>query len=876
MFTNPMSSRSMEEDNNAGKEGGASSGKVLLKKKTSLFQMKQKMRVAMQRFKSSSSDPKPPSPPLNPEDGTRFRFTDAVEMIQLEHKVGKHRAGKASPSKFKPKRTERTDSTDSIRGTVLGSKIQDGLQMLEEKRAAHSATTESRSAIPLHDALVALNIIHRNGIVNDFLRFFVMFFFFYLYVQSSHSPHVAHDQTTVVTDLFLAEEFPDIEIYKNFFSVAQQEEVWGYFDGVLRPGLFPEFEWYSDRDIPSDGRAYGFAAQQLKVVGSVLVRQVRVEPVECDNNFGRKCYPAVKDDNAKLSKTFTLLGSDGFDLLIPGGIELKTGSSVVKTWLPLEGKDGTRCNLWDPRNKATGLKRRVDMKPGDTIVIWYKDGSENKKTNVTFAGFFNETEVEDEGGSCGFKIEEEWLGPSTPGYRSVAYRRGGFNYTKREYPLEGLFGWDKDYPTESFEIQLDGDLNPEAAKLIFDKLREGTWTDKQTRIVAFDMNLYNANTKYVTVLRLQIQFLPSGKIIPSHFVMSFAVGQPEVTKYVFIALYAIAYLFKVSFELKRMYDYRFVLRSFLTRAHNLIQFLFIGLNGMAVLFWTKVLSDVDVDSFDDQTLMKHEYIDLQRSARLLKRALIMGGGVIVVSCMNFFRLASLNHGGKIMYRTMVRVFNDLSIYIMLLGVFLTSFAVAGMWIFGTEMRPFHNFKSSISTVTRFSLGDFDYEELSLTYPKATGYFFFAFQLVIFVFCLNIIVAVLVDAYDKTSRAADRDASWERLMPSLTYSFGRDILNNIRKYFFFLPFMKPVSKHWRLNGCSCARSRERSGKRCSPTHPQTCTITSWAYGGLRSCLRRKPRLGKSSLTISTDMSLCSSSAMKLLCTISFARSTASRP
>ena len=857
MMTNPLSSSRTVDESFEGKTmppkissvtattlKKASSEEPGLKKKTSLFNLKKKILSTMKKKKSMESTGSHASAGSSDEEPPLLRtytFERVVEMAQMDHKIGKHNPMRSPPSPKSPPKKSYADrkSRDrnrvtSIRGTVLGGKIKDGLEMLAKKRAGHSSTTEARAAIPLHDALVALSQIHRTAIINDFLRFIVMFGFFYLFVENSHNPVVVHDQTSVVNDLFLYEEFPDIEIYKNFFSIAQQEEVWDWTEGVLIPGLFPEYEWYSDTPIPAPRDPYGYSAQELKVVGSVILRQVRVQPrpeEEC-KNFGRKCYPAAKESDGREWQTEDFYGTndDGYNVIIPGGLWLTQNSTVVRSWLPLKG---VPCNLNDTRNTKKGLlkdrtivPKNGEMDPensltkGDSLTVWYKEGGVTMTRNVIFDGFIDPSS--DNGNMCAFRLKAAWTGPSTGGYDAIAYQKGGYPYLYRENPVEGLFGWRKEYGKGGFYVEFDGDLTSTAASMIVEKLKKGTWSDKATRIISCDFNLYNANTQYVTVMRLHIQFFPSGKVLPSHFVMSFRGKEPTTKQVVLLGFFFITLIFKIGYELKRMYDYRKLKVSiFISNARNLIQWLYIGLNSMALFFWSKVLLDEDVRNFEDVTLMDHQYVDLQRSARLLKRGLLMGGGVVIVSCMNFFRLASLNRSGQVMYRTMVRVVSDLGVYVVLLGMFLTSFAVAGNWVFGTELVNFHNFKASISSVTRFSLGDFDYDALGRTNPKAAGYFFFSFQLVIFVFCLNIIVAVLVDAYDKTSRATKRDSSWACLMPSLTYEVGRDVANMARKLMPCLRgrFLKPVSQNWQAER-AFTRAMKAASRRALLQYPPT--------------------------------------------------------
>lgn len=47
-------------------------------------------------------------------------------------------------------------------------------------------------------------------------------------------------------------------------------------------------------------------------------------------------------------------------------------------------------------------------------------------------------------------------------------------------------------------------------------------------------------------------------------------------------------------------------------------------------------------------------------------------------------------------------------------------------LFGATLREFHNMASSISTLSRFTLGDFNYQDLSLARPRIAFMFFWMY------------------------------------------------------------------------------------------------------------------------------------------------------
>ena len=75
---------------------------------------------------------------------------------------------------------------------------------------------------------------------------------------------------------------------------------------------------------------------------------------------------------------------------------------------------------------------------------------------------------------------------------------------------------------------------------------------------------------------------------------------------------------------------------------------------------------------------------------------------------------------------------------------------------------------------RWTLGDFEYHEMYTAAPVAAGVLFATYQVLIFVFGLNLIIAVLCEAYETTSDESKAESSWQRFTPSLAFEIWLDL------------------------------------------------------------------------------------------------------
>ena len=74
---------------------------------------------------------------------------------------------------------------------------------------------------------------------------------------------------------------------------------------------------------------------------------------------------------------------------------------------------------------------------------------------------------------------------------------------------------------------------------------------------------------------------------------------------------------------------------------------------------------------------------------------------------------------------------------------------AGLMIFGRGLPEFHNFESCISTLMRLLFGDFEYEKLRRV-SDFTAMYVFSFLVVEVIIMLNMIIAILTQAYDEVN------------------------------------------------------------------------------------------------------------------------------
>lgn len=117
-------------------------------------------------------------------------------------------------------------------------------------------------------------------------------------------------------------------------------------------------------------------------------------------------------------------------------------------------------------------------------------------------------------------------------------------------------------------------------------------------------------------------------------------------------------------------------------------------------------------------------------------AFTFAGFNCLLSCLKLFTYLSLNKRMNLLWLTLQKASYDLAMFF---GGFLfiaAGFGFLGNFLYGHKLFEFHDFQSSISSLMRFTLGDFSYDALSQTQPELTPVFFWIFNGIVYLVIMN--------------------------------------------------------------------------------------------------------------------------------------------
>ncbi|CAE7315498.1 pkd2 [Symbiodinium sp. KB8] len=323
------------------------------------------------------------------------------------------------------------------------------------------------------------------------------------------------------------------------------------------------------------------------------------------------------------------------------------------------------------------------------------------------------------------------------------------------HSLDGLYGWGPSYGDGGYVVELP--VNRTAALAKIEELYEDRWVDAGTRSVMVMFNVYNTNTRMLTSFKffsLQMiiyesvtdNFRAVGEVI--FFLMYLYYIQRTLREFVaWNPIWAYPFHFRHAFEITRLV---------------LTTTLFVN-------YFTFVASPVR-NTF---TVNATGFSDMYDFAEAYINTFTLAGVIGVLHALKFFEYLALNKRMNTLWITLGRAGSDLMAFVVGLLVIVTGFAFMGMLIYGFILPDFHNFASSFSTLLRFPLGDFDYRSLIQSRPAVTAVFFTLYVAVVFLVCMNMIIAIITKYYEEVQTHLDTTDKWKlSVLTFEAYAFMR--------------------------------------------------------------------------------------------------------
>ena len=309
-------------------------------------------------------------------------------------------------------------------------------------------------------------------------------------------------------------------------------------------------------------------------------------------------------------------------------------------------------------------------------------------------------------------------------------------------------------------------------------LWNSTWVDRSVRALLFEVNLYNANTDMVTVLRHCVEMTAEGAIVPSYSVhiapllrLTRAVendGVPMSTRVLLLlegVLYVAVWGF-VAREVRQVFVIRrknaglgFVgaLRRYLSNGWNWLEVLNLSVFVVVMAKRYDVYEQVNDLAPQFATEPGRYFGELTVVAQEAKDIDNFNAFNAVLSFLKIFKYVRYNLELSQFVDTVTGAILEMGTLAIVIAVVSTAYAISFHVAFGAEIADYRDMPNSIFTLFKATLGDFDIDDIIHGRNYILGpVLFFTFILLMFFVILSMFLAIVDDAFDRVrSRVLDQ-------------------------------------------------------------------------------------------------------------------------
>ncbi|XP_030557260.1 polycystic kidney disease 2-like 2 protein [Drosophila novamexicana] len=279
------------------------------------------------------------------------------------------------------------------------------------------------------------------------------------------------------------------------------------------------------------------------------------------------------------------------------------------------------------------------------------------------------------------------------------------------------------------------------------ELMKNHWLDRGSRLCLIEFNLYNENTDIFQSAKFIAEIPPTGGVIPQSQLQtvkqfSFITDKSLTMSVVYIFWYIMVVYYNIyEINAMRKCGLKNYFKSILNIQDLLIQ-LFCYL-ALVYNIWhtfkikslvSRVRFEESYQSLDTLCFWNTIYVDMMAILAFLV-------------WIKIFKFISFNKTLVQFTTTLKRCSKDLAGFSLMFGIVFLAYAQLGLLLFGTKHPDFRNFVTSILTMIRMILGDFQYNLIEDANRVLGPIYFLTYILLVFFILLNMFLAIIMETYN---------------------------------------------------------------------------------------------------------------------------------
>ncbi|XP_005989417.2 polycystin-2-like protein 2 [Latimeria chalumnae] len=308
-------------------------------------------------------------------------------------------------------------------------------------------------------------------------------------------------------------------------------------------------------------------------------------------------------------------------------------------------------------------------------------------------------------------------------------------------PHWGYFGY---YSSGGYYLDLAKTKNESAEKIAF--LKSNHWFDHRTRAVFIDFTTYNANVNLFCVIRLTVEFPPTGGAVPSWHLYSVKLLRYFSMYDYFVASCEIIFcLFTFAFLGQEFIEIWESKTTYFKNTWNCVDVLLGLLSLVAIAF--NIFRTTRVSMVLHKLIkLPDDYADFYFLAYWQTQYNNMIAVIVFIAWIKIFKFINFNKTMTQLASTLSRCAKDIIGFAIMFFIIFFSYAQLGYLVFGTQVDDFSTFENCIFTQFRIILGDFDFATIEMANRVLGPIYFITFVFFVFFILLNMFLAIINETY----------------------------------------------------------------------------------------------------------------------------------
>eukprot|EP00759_Apiculatamorpha_spiralis_P036088 PhF_6_TR36471/c0_g1_i1/m.53529/K04990/PKD2L1; polycystin 2L1 len=363
------------------------------------------------------------------------------------------------------------------------------------------------------------------------------------------------------------------------------------------------------------------------------------------------------------------------------------------------------------------------------------------------------------------------------------------------------------------------------------------WIDEATRAIIVEFITYNQNIRMFLFGQFLVEITAGGALFPSRTIVLFDMHQwsDHTTAYwffffvyfLYVIGYALHFVYRIQRDTahrmnqKRQFGWRNAIKNFsiLVFRDPWIPFDFINLSIFVVVFALR-FAWMQMGLKGQSPLQTSNYPNYEDIANVYHALSMLDAMNALLCFVRIFYYVRLNGRLNVLTNTVERALPSLVGIIVVFFIVFTGFALMGMVAFGHISEEFKDWDATVSALSRMLVGDFDYPALRAERREFTGVFFVLYIILCVFLLLNMVIAVLSDAFGEVEGAKYDFSPITSVMSMVKSELNaKNLITQVTEFPIFLEFRFWAYKFY-------YQSQRISGKIDEPTYDRAVEAISY--------------------------------------------------